>query len=144
MLNSHISPMSAGQNQSEQQLDERQLCTSCTEPNVVDAHFCQRCGAPLSPFAMITPFERLFAEGFIYRRAAEEPRRLITVLGIWVLFGIPGLTCLTFATIGLAGSPDLAGAAMLGLMPLFSLAIIWKTMRNYLHRKKKPVIQEET
>lgn len=132
--------MSAEENQPSVEAGEKQLCISCTEPNEVDAHFCKRCGAPLSPFAMINPFESLFAEGYIYRRAAEEPRRLITVLGIWVLFGVPGLTCLVLMPFG---NLDLSGNVMLGSMPFFSLAMIWRTTRNYLRWKKVPLLKEE-
>ena len=67
---------------------EEQLCTSCAAPNEPTADFCVKCGAPLSSFSMIAPFERLFAEGFIYRQAADRPRSLITVLGIWFIFGM--------------------------------------------------------
>lgn len=90
---------------------------------------------------MIGPFERLLAEGFIYRRAAEQPRRLITVIGIWVLFGVPGLTCLLFAA--MSDVPEMAGTAVLGIMPIISLAMIWKTTRNYINRKKHFMFEEE-
>jgi hypothetical protein len=72
--------------------DEKQLCTSCMTPNEPTAHFCIKCGAPLSSFATFAPFERLFAEGFIYRQAVDSPRKMIVVLGIWLIFGTIGLS----------------------------------------------------
>lgn len=120
------------------ELEEEQLCTSCTTPNPTTAHFCAKCGAPLSSFASIAPFEHLFAEGFIYRAAAERPRRLITVIGVWVLFGLP-----TFGMFTLFASTDIAATHfykyllfMQSPVTLFSIAIIWRTTRSYLMRKK--------
>lgn len=90
---------------------------------------------------MITPFERLFAEGFIYRQAADRPRSMITVLGVWVIFGMLALVGLFFmaAPFQIRDGGLLAtvvavvfGAGILAV----SLAIIWKTTRNYLARNK--------
>ena len=89
---------------------------------------------------MIAPFERLFAEGFIYRQAANNPRSLITVLGVWFIFGTMGLGGLLIMGIAAsAGAGLLAtvggdglGIALLGI----SLVMIWRTTRNYLTRNK--------
>lgn len=32
------------------------------------------------------PFEKIFAEGYVYRQAAESPRKFIVVAGIWLIF----------------------------------------------------------
>ncbi|HEV2434832.1 MAG TPA: hypothetical protein VG077_02435, partial [Verrucomicrobiae bacterium] len=100
-----------------------------------------KCGAPLSSFSMIAPFERLFAEGFIYRQAASRPRHMITVLGVWFIFGMLALAGLfimvmPFLTIGRGLVATIVvvifGAAILAV----SLAMIWQTTRNYLTRNK--------
>jgi len=83
-----------------QEADEKQLCTSCTIPNEVNANFCVNCGAPLSSYANIAPFERLFSEGFIYRQAAQNPRKLIVVLGVWLIFGVVGMGGLIIIGLG--------------------------------------------
>jgi len=118
--------------------DEKQLCTSCTTPNEPNANFCIKCGAPLSSYANIAPFERLFAEGFIYRQAAENPRKLIVVLGIWFIFGLMALGGML--VIGLSqgsGSGSTIISVLIGsAMTLFSLVMIWKCTQNYLVRKK--------
>lgn len=119
---------------------EEQLCTSCTAPNEPTAGFCVKCGAPLSPFSMITPFERLFAEGFIYRQAVGRPRRMITVLGVWLIFGMLALgslfiSAMAFQSVGGGLAATVVTVAFgTGLLAV-SLAIIWKTTRNYLNRK---------
>ena len=115
---------------------EEQICTSCAAPNESSADFCRKCGAPLSSFSMIAPFERLFAEGFIYREAANRPRKLITVLGVWFVFGMMASVGLIMiivfqSTVGGWGATIIGvafGAAMLAV----SIAMIWKTTWNYL------------
>lgn len=115
--------------------EEQLLCTSCAAPNRPSAHFCIKCGAPLSSYAMIAPFERLFAEGFIYRRATEHPRNLITVSGIWFIFGMMALGGLIIAIFSITSDagPGTAIGLMLGsALMIGSLVIIVKTTRNYL------------
>ena len=120
---------------------EEQLCTSCAAPNEPTADFCVRCGAPLSSFSMIAPFERLFAEGFIYRQAAGHPRSMITVLGVWFIFGMLALGGLLIMSMGFQSTGGglvativaiVFGAAILAV----SLTMIWKTTRNYLTRNE--------
>src|SRR5687768_8487210 len=67
--------------------DEKQLCLGCIFPNDLPAHFCARCGTPMTAYAATGPFESLFAEGHVYRQAADRPRSLVVVLGIWLIFG---------------------------------------------------------
>jgi hypothetical protein len=118
---------------------EEQICTSCTAPNDPSAHFCSKCGAPLSSFATIAPFERLFAEGFIYRQAAERPRSFLTVLGVWVIFGVLGLGGLIIMIASSSAGAVLAIVTGVGFgvaLLVISLTMIWKTTRNYLTRNE--------
>jgi len=118
--------------------EEKQLCTSCTTPNSPVAHFCVKCGAPLSSFATIAPFERLFAEGFIYRQAAERPRKLIVVLGVWLIFGTMSSFGLMIIGMSQGSGLEMAIVGLLtgGAVLMFSLVMIWKSTRNYCSRKK--------
>src|SRR3954467_428106 len=72
---------------------EKKLCVGCIFPNETDVHFCANCGAPMTSYAAIGPFEHLFAEGHVYRQAAENPRRVVVVLGVWIIFGMMALCC---------------------------------------------------
>jgi hypothetical protein len=113
--------------------DEKQLCVSCMAPNEPSAHFCAKCGAPLSSYASTGPFEHLFAEGAVYRQAAERPRSLIVVVGIWLIFGMMALgTGVVLIMSG--GSGFLFTLASAGILAV-SIMMIWKTTRNYLNRK---------
>src|SRR5438128_3538672 len=80
--------------------DEKQLCISCMFPNEPSAHFCSKCGAPMSSYAATGPFESLFAEGHVYRQAAERPRSFVVVLGIWIIFGMMALAGAALLFIG--------------------------------------------
>jgi hypothetical protein len=114
--------------------DEKQLCLNCAAPNEPSANFCTKCGAPLTPYATFGPFESVFAEGFIYRAASERPQKLVTVLGMWFIFGLFALTGIPL--IAMWRSVGLIFAAIGVGLTAVSIAIIWKTTRNYLTRKK--------
>jgi hypothetical protein len=133
--------MSTEAHQDSPEPHEEQLCTSCAAPNDPAADFCVKCGAPLSSFSMIAPFERLFAEGFIYRQAAGRPRSLITVLGVWFLFGILALgSLLVMALPFQSKGGGLVATVVTVVFGAFFFAVsfvmIWKTTRNYLTRNE--------
>lgn len=112
------------------------MCTSCAVPNQPAAHFCAKCGAPLSSYAATGPFESLFAEGHVYREAAEHPRKLIVVLGVWLIFGTMALasTVILLIDCTVSFSVDTVFAAFL---LIFSVVILWKTTRNYRSRRQE-------
>ena len=114
--------------------DEKQLCISCMFPNEPSAHFCAKCGAPLTSFASTGPFEHLFAEGHVYRQAAERPHKLIVVLGVWFIFGMMATAGMVLVITG--RDMGILYTAFGALMVVFSVALIWKTTRNYLARGK--------
>jgi hypothetical protein len=115
------------------QADEKELCLSCLSPNSPGANFCADCGAPLSSYAATGPLERIFAEGHLYRRAVAEPKNILVVIGVWLLFGVTAAYgILPLLDRNAAGLPGLLMALLLG--PI-SIAVIWKTTSRYLSRK---------
>ena len=113
---------------------EKQLCVSCMFPNEPQAHFCTKCGAPLTSYAATGPFESMFAEGHVYRQAAERPHRFIVVLGIWLIFA-------AIAFIGVvmiqAGVRFMFGFVVVGAILIsLSLMMIVKTTRNYFAKRQ--------
>jgi heme/copper-type cytochrome/quinol oxidase subunit 1 len=120
--------------------EETQLCLSCLAPNEISAHFCVKCRAPLSFHASTGPFERLFAEGFVYRHAAQRPRNLIVVMGVWLIFfpmmlmGLSGMADMSY--LGLTQDRSVTGRVF-GALVSFAVAavsgaMIWKTTQNFL------------
>jgi len=117
-----------------QEAAEEELCTQCMASNLPGSHFCRECGAPLSSFAATGPFERLFAEGHVYRKAVEQPQRFIVVLGVWLIFGfMVWIGAMIAITCWGAGSRlgVLAGIAIFGVSAL----MIVKTTKNYRSRR---------
>ncbi len=114
--------------------EEHELCTQCLTGNQPGSDFCCKCGAPLSAYAAIGPFERLFAEGHVYRRASEQPQRLIVVVGMWIIFGGMALGGAAVAAMGFESGDAVSILPGLALLT-FSAVIITKTTRNYRRRR---------
>ena len=118
--------------------DERQMCLTCLAPNELSRHFCANCGAPMTVWATTGPFEHIFAEGYAYRRAVEQPRKLTVVLGIWLLFGanVPA------SLVGIVMSwneraTNLPMIALCIFMLATSSVILWRTTQNYRAWRRK-------
>lgn len=117
----------------EPEADEQQLCVRCLAPNALSANFCVQCSAPLTAYASTGPFEHILAEGAVYREAARQPKKLIVVIGVWLIFGM-----LFFGGTILASSTfDLPGRFLGVLLLLISLSMIWQTTRNYFSRPRQ-------
>ena len=88
----------------------------------------------MTSYAAIGPFESLFAEGHVYRQAAEKPRSFVVVLGIWIIFGTLALAGAAFLFIGREVGLEyvVIGAFLLPV----SLVMIWKTTRTYFRRRR--------
>jgi len=127
---------------SAQNEQECELCLNCLSPNPPETHFCSDCGAPLSSYAATGPFELLFAEGHVYRNAAEKPSKPVVLFGMWLIFGLlgfGGLPILLLSVDDSSFSEVILAVLLLGLCPL----VIAKTTRNYLRRKQfQPVLAE--
>jgi len=81
--------------------DGADLCIHCLKPVGYNASFCNHCRAPLSFLAGNVPYYSVFAQGFIFRTAVQEPKNLTTVLGVWAMFGYMASYGALFAVIGI-------------------------------------------
>lgn len=120
--------------QAESDNEAKQLCVSCAFPNDPSAHFCARCGAPLTSYASSGPFESIFAEGHVYRQAAEQPRSLIVVLGVWLIFGTLALGGIVMVL--MRQDIGIESTAFGVFIIAISVALLHRTTRNYLARRK--------
>lgn len=117
--------------------EEQALCLSCLQPNTPQANFCVSCGAPITPYAATGPFEGLFAEGYTIRRAAEQPRNWIVLIGVWLFF-LPLAALGFFVAFSpfLGAQPDpllqLAGVGAL----IFAAFAIGRTTLNFRERRR--------
>ena len=126
--------MSSELHQDSPEADEKQLCVGCSFPNEPLAHFCVKCGAPLSSYAATGPFESRFAEGYAFREAAERPRSLIVVLGVWLFFGMLAFSGIIVFFLG--RNLGILLQIICGFIGAISVALIWKTTRNYFFKRK--------
>jgi hypothetical protein len=89
----------------------------------------------MSPLAAIAPFESLYAEGYVFRRAAEQPDRLVVAVGMLLFFGSRGLVGILFAAASWeARSYYGLGAGL--MVAAFCVLVIARTTRNYLKRRR--------
>ena len=88
----------------------------------------------MTSYAATGPFESLFAEGHVYRQAAERPRSIVVVLGIWLIFGVIALTGIVMIAVGRDSG---FGFVVVGaLILVVSLVMIGKTTRNYFTNRQ--------
>ncbi len=120
---------------------ETPLCLGCLTPNLPEAHFCAKCGAPLTSYAATGPLERQFAMGHAYRQAAEHPRRFVVVAFIWLIFGLNGLASLFLISMG--SRENLLPLIVGGFMAAISVAMLWRTTRAYLTRPRPTPADDE-
>ena len=120
--------------------EESPLCLGCLAPNHSTANFCAKCGAPMTSYAASGPFECLFAEGHVYRQAAEKPKNLFVVVGVWLIFGFIALSGLAIAILGSGSS--VSSVVFGAFLFLISLAMIWRTTRSYLAQPRPQLSQE--
>ena len=111
---------------------DKQLCKSCAALNEPGADFCVKCGCPLSSYSTMGPFEVVFAQGFIYREAAERPRRFIAVLGIWLIFLPQALVGFGF----MQSRDSLFSELMGGAASFIAIGIIGRTTANYFSKRR--------
>ena len=126
--------MSSDTHEQSSESDEKQLCVNCMTPNEPAAHFCAKCGAPLTSYAATGPFESLFAEGHVYRQAAERPRSFVVVLGVWLIFG--AMASAGVILVVLSRDESFIFAVIGAFLLAISLVMIWKTTRNYFAKKQ--------
>ena len=122
------------------QLNEREeciVCPSCAAPVGVNEVFCPVCRAPISLLANTDPLQRIYAEGYLYRKAVETKPKLIVVVGIWIIFA-PVLLVALFIVISMIFNGMGSGfggfiffwiAVALGG---FSAVILFRVTKNYI------------
>ena len=125
---------------------DKALCPNCLAANDPRDYFCCKCATPMSSHAAIDPIASIWARGDTWRKAASRPTRPITLVGMWLLFGVPLLLLLYY--VFLMGSMEdfvsldsfIAFGVLTAIIVLY-VAILLKTTRNYYRQKKSEKIQ---
>ena len=111
-----------------QQEQAQALCPNCLTPNDPKAHFCTNCATPMSSHACIDPIASIWARGDTWRKASSHPKKLIHLIGMWLLFGPTTLLFLSYLysalTLGSEYSPDLANTFIYIVFILLLVGII--------------------
>ena len=126
-----------------EELPEAALCPSCFHRNPPEIDFCRNCGRPMGIIATCGPLERIFSQGWLYRKAVSEPTRFI-LIGMWLVFG-PTVLYLTFFIGQLL--PDFRETYFaLGSFVFIwaiSVAILYRTTRKYIIAKRNTPGRED-
>jgi hypothetical protein len=112
------------------------LCICCLHEIPHDrVLFCPDCGAPVDPLAAYMPFERVWAEGYIWREAVWRPRNGLTLSGVILFAGMHSCGLLLALWAGLGTSPMELLSLLLLFIPFPLMLVI--SIRSYLSFKKE-------
>lgn len=124
---------------------ENELCIHCLKPNIPLIKFCRHCRAPVHPLAAWCPYEKVYATGFIWRAAANKPRKMIVLIGIYLYF-LPTFLFNILMLRELLRGPYFEYAHRLNIVitltpmiayTLVTLLMMIKTTSNYLNNRRK-------
>ena len=112
------------------------VCPNCSDANAAGADFCARCGAPVGRFTTLDPLKSTYAEGWIFRKAANARIKPIVLIGMWALLGVPVVAAGVVAIIRPAGTPTLRILGSLGI-GLIYLMVLVRVTRNYFRNRPR-------
>ena len=113
------------------------VCPNCSDANESAADFCARCGAPVGQFTTLDPFKTIYAEGWLFRKAASGRIRLIVVVGMWALLGFPVAATVLLAVYRPAGVPAAKLLSSLGISVIYVL-VLMRVTGNYIRNRPGP------
>ena len=116
------------------------LCPNCLAENEPRAYFCCKCNTPLTSFAEIDPIMRIHSMGDTVRKAASNPGKIIVLIGMWFVFGVPLVVRTTLYLSAKSFKPsamEIAELTVAALAFLLVTAILTKVTANYFRARKK-------
>ena len=111
----------------------RAVCTSCLADNDPSTAFCCQCGNPIGDTSSLDPLKRIWAQGWVYRRAVASPYRLRVVIGMWLVFLPYAILPLVF--LSRRHSWSLADAVLTMPLGIIALAVLAKVTINYVRHR---------
>jgi hypothetical protein len=97
------------------------------------------------------PYESVLARGFAAREGSSRPRKLIVVLGMWIMFGpmfvifLFGFFVMLFTSLGIAGRQNrhqdipgnVYGITLSAALASIAGTLLYKTTRNYVKFRRE-------
>jgi len=121
------------------------ICTSCGSLQEREGHFCEKCGAPITPHAHSDYVLGIQSRGFAVHKATHGPQKMIVLVGIWIwlapVFGF--FACLLVVGLfALAAGEGIAGLLLTGFgavgVALFG-TILYRTTASWLQQRSGAV-----
>ncbi|NNE97964.1 MAG: hypothetical protein HKN25_02960 [Pyrinomonadaceae bacterium] len=108
------------------------------KPNDREAAYCINCNTPMNLSSSNDPIERMPAEGYAYRKAAETKPNIVVLIGVWLLF-LPTFVFCGLAVVGLifgfygGGFENFVWFWVSLIVAVFSLVMLYKVSKNYFY-----------
>jgi len=108
------------------------------KPNDREAAYCVNCNTPMNLSNSNDPIQRLPAEGYAYRKAAEMKPNIVVLIGVWLLF-LPGLVFFGLYAISLifgfagGGIDNFVWFWVSFAIAVFSFVMLYKVSKNYFY-----------
>lgn len=112
------------------------ICISCMQPNEWEAAYCMNCNTPMNLSNSNDPIQRLPAEGYAYRKAAEMKPNIVVLIGVWLLF-LPAFIFSGLSAIALilgysgGGADSFVWFWVSIAIAVFSFVMLYKVTSNY-------------
>jgi len=123
----------------------RPLCPNCLAVNEPLAHFCCKCGTPMTSHAEIDPLGRIYAMGDTWWKATRRPSSPIILVGMWLIFGVPVFMLLILLPSVLSEAygisiREVTLGGIFGMVVILALigvyaAVLIKATKNYFRRR---------
>ncbi len=119
------------------QPEECTVCPACAALIGINEVFCPECGAPISLLANTDPLQRIYTEGYMYRKAVETKPKLIVVIGIWIIFApvVVGAIGIVISIIFSGMGSGFGGFIFFWIaiaLGVFSAVILFRVTKNYI------------
>lgn len=108
------------------------------KPNDREAAYCVNCNTPMNLSNSNDPIQRMPAEGYAYRKAAEMKPNTLVLVGVWLLF-LPLFGFFSFNAVSLilgaagGGADNFVWFWVSLAIAVFSFVMIYKVSKNYFY-----------
>ena len=108
------------------------------KPNDRESAYCVNCNTPMNLSNSNDPIQRMSAEGYTYRKAAEMKPNVLVLIGVWLIF-LPlfvffGLNAISLIFGYSGGGADSFVWFWVSLaVSGFSFVMLYKVSRNYFY-----------